>query len=449
MSRSQGYDLGIPSRLRLVLLFALALAGLWIAPTGSAAPPLVTWCGGTDHTAANRVPDLDVSSPYQIHVVYATPADGPDNFALDASLIATDVAAIDAWWQGQDPTRTPRFDLYPFPGCSSRFGQLDISFARLQSPGSAYLGDDRTTKLSNELAAVAGDTVKTLVYYDGPAANSDVCGTSAYVAPQNGGPYGFAFVWLNACSPDLGQGGQTARVAAHELLHDLGAEPDTGPPNACTDPANAGHPCDSPTDILYPIVQPGASLASAELDVGRNDYYGHSGTWWDVQDSEWLSHLPQHTLTVFVAGSGGTVISDPKALSCPSACTMTIDNGLRIGLAANPAAGHRFVRWSGACSGSDVCSVTMDGEKSVTAQFGPASYRLVVSVQGHGRVAGAGISCPGRCSGSVGAGGKAHLKATPAAGYRFAGWSGDCRGGGACTLRGDRDRAVSARFVRR
>ena len=66
-------------------------------------------------------------------------AAGPVNFAADAPLIAADVGAIDAWWRGQDPTRAPRWDLYPFAGCAPGFGQLDISFVRLESPGSAYL----------------------------------------------------------------------------------------------------------------------------------------------------------------------------------------------------------------------------------------------------------------------------------------------------------------------
>jgi hypothetical protein len=35
----------------------------------------------------------------------------------------------------------------------------------------------------------------------------------------------------------------------------------------------------------------GDSLASLQLDVGRDDYYGHSGSWWDTQDSGLLYHL--------------------------------------------------------------------------------------------------------------------------------------------------------------
>jgi hypothetical protein len=98
--------------------------------TTARAQAAVAWCGG-DEVTTNRLPEVEVSSPNQIHVVYATPSDGPDNFGALAPSIASDVAAIDAWWQGQDSTRTPRWDLYAFPGCTSRFGQLDIGFVRL------------------------------------------------------------------------------------------------------------------------------------------------------------------------------------------------------------------------------------------------------------------------------------------------------------------------------
>ena len=91
---------------RVIAYAVVALAAaLWIAPANAAT---TTWCGGTQEVAQNRVPDLQFAAT-QIHVVYAIPSDGADNFAGDAALIVDDVAAMDAWWRGQDPTRTPRF----------------------------------------------------------------------------------------------------------------------------------------------------------------------------------------------------------------------------------------------------------------------------------------------------------------------------------------------------
>ena len=121
-------------RVTVYAVVALA-AALWIAPAHAAAS--ATWCGGTQETAQNRVPELQFAQT-QIHVVYAIPSDGADHFAADAPLIVADVEAIDTWWRTQDPTRTPRFDLYPFPGCPPGFGQLDISFVRLSGTGASY-----------------------------------------------------------------------------------------------------------------------------------------------------------------------------------------------------------------------------------------------------------------------------------------------------------------------
>src|SRR2546428_804809 len=80
---------------RVVALLTVALAAaLWIDSAQAAPAP---WCGGDARTSSNRLPDLQLS-PHQIRVVYATPSDGPDNFAADAPLIAADASAIDAWW---------------------------------------------------------------------------------------------------------------------------------------------------------------------------------------------------------------------------------------------------------------------------------------------------------------------------------------------------------------
>jgi hypothetical protein len=430
-------------RVLVPAVVALA-AALWVAPAHADTP---TWCGGTEEVAQNRVPDLQFAQT-QIHVVYAIPSDGPDNFAVDAPLIVADVAAIDAWWRGQDPTRTPRFDLYPFPSCPAGYGQLDISFVRLANPGTSYRDtNQRTTRLSNELLGSVGESVKTLVYYDGPVADDNVCGTSAFVAPVDGGRFGGTFVWLQACDRDLGAGGETARVAAHELLHDLGAEPDNGPPHGCP-PPNDGHPCDSSADILYPFVSAGATLVSAVLDANRDDYYGHSGAWWDVQDSDWLERLPQFPLTIATAGGKGTVFSSPKGLSCPPSCSVLVDNNATVSVGAAPAAGSRLVRWTGACSGSDACTVTMDGPKDVAAVFGPASFRLNLSISGRGKVTGVGGACTATCTRALPGGQRSTLRATPAKGYRFRGWGGDCGGRATCRLQGDHAHRVAARFVR-
>jgi hypothetical protein len=125
-----------------------------------------------------------------------------------------------------------------------------------------------------------------------------------------------------------------------------------------------------------------------------------------------------------------------------------VDNNAAVSLGAAPAAGFRLVGWSGACSGSGTCRVTMSAAQSVTALFGPGSYRLTVAISGAGKVSGVGAVCLATCVRSLPAGEQRTLRATPAKGFRFAGWGGDCSGSAACRLPGNRPHHVAVRFVR-
>jgi hypothetical protein len=57
-------------------------------------------------------------------------------------------------------------------------------------------------------------------------------------------------------------------------------------PHHCSD----GHVCDVANDLLNASLS-GAELETHVLDGGHDDYYGHSGTWPDVQDSLFLERL--------------------------------------------------------------------------------------------------------------------------------------------------------------
>src|ERR687887_1282340 len=160
-------------------------------PASRAAAGAVAWCGSGE-TSVNRPDSADValSSPNLVHVSYVVPSDGADRFASFAPAIVSDLAAADAWWRAQDPTRTPRFDLADFP-CSTTLGRLDLSFARLPNPGGAYMGADRGPRLVNDLASLASEAVKNLVYYDGPTpGGSSTCGFPGYLVPGARGPHG-------------------------------------------------------------------------------------------------------------------------------------------------------------------------------------------------------------------------------------------------------------------
>jgi hypothetical protein len=436
---------------------SIRLAGL--PPLGLTARQAVDSCAVGQPAAVDRKPDADLSSERQVHVTYAIPADSPDQFSSFASKIATDAAAMDAWWRGQDPTRTIRFDLFAFPGCASKLGRLDLGFVRLPRAGSLYFGDAGADRLISDLGQLGAlSSQKHLVYYDGPPVlDTRVCGT-AFVprtAPTTGGFAGIAFVWLRSlCGFDVGAGGLNAAVAVHELIHGLGALTQPGAPNECAAPDD-GHVCDSTTDVLYPEATSQTRIATQTLDAGRDDYYGHSGGWFDVQDSGWLTRLPQLLLTIGFQNTGkaaGVVrMTSPSAFECAQRCSLELDSGTPVALVATPAAGSRFVGWRGACSGAGACAVAIDAAKSVTALFAVVVVRLTVNVTGGGKVTStpAAVSCPTRCSATFRTGSTIRLKAKPSPGNRFVGWTGSCRGIGACVLKADRDRSARAIFRKR
>src|SRR5207248_1349474 len=161
------------------VLAAVLVSSAFGPAAAHAAGVATTWCGGANLAQTDRKPDL--LSGNQIDVIYAHAADAPDHFAQLASPIATDVAAVDAWWRKQDPTRTPRFDLFSFPGCTSTYGDLDIADMALpQGSGFYFALDARFDRILNTLNGppfnVNDASRKYVIYYDGPISDPNTCG---------------------------------------------------------------------------------------------------------------------------------------------------------------------------------------------------------------------------------------------------------------------------------
>lgn len=74
------------------------------------------------------------------------------------------------------------------------------------------------------------------------------------------------------------------------------------------------------------------------------------------------------TVLVSVAGSGSGTVSGP-GIGCPGICTAEYLDGSAIELTASPSGGGSFSGWSGACTGSGTCDLTLDADKAVTASF--------------------------------------------------------------------------------
>lgn len=78
----------------------------------------------------------------------------------------------------------------------------------------------------------------------------------------------------------------------------------------------------------------------------------------------------EYTLTINKSGPGtGSISSSPSGIDCGLTCSHVFEEGTELTLAATASSGSVFAGWSGDCSGTGSCQVTMDAAKSVTASF--------------------------------------------------------------------------------
>ena len=76
----------------------------------------------------------------------------------------------------------------------------------------------------------------------------------------------------------------------------------------------------------------------------------------------------KYSLNVAVQGSG-RVTSSPAGIDCGSACSASYVAGTAVTLAPSAAAGWAFTGWSGACLGTNGCSIVLNSDASVGASF--------------------------------------------------------------------------------
>ena len=125
-----------------------------------------------------------------------------------------------------------------------------------------------------------------------------------------------------------------------------------------------------------------------------------------------------YTLSASSSPSAGGSVS-PQGGSYAAGSTVTVT--------ATPASGYQFTGWSGAASGtSNPVTITMDGNKTLTANFAqvsnPQTYTLTTTVSGSGTIS-RNPNASSYTSGST-----VTLTANPASGYKFDGWSGAVSG---------------------
>jgi PKD repeat protein len=171
------------------------------------------------------------------------------------------------------------------------------------------------------------------------------------------------------------------------------------------------------------------------------------------------------TLNVTLSGTGlGSVSSFPPGINCIGTdCTEAYACGTNVVLTASPQPLSAFGGWSGGgCSGTGTCSLVMNVDTTVDAQFNAAAFNLHLQITGQfgggGRVTSlpAGIDCsepplPGDvCVAPFPPATVVRMTAVPGPGSTPVQWSGDCTGtpqGQPCSVTMDQERFTNALFV--
>jgi len=93
---------------------------------------------------------------------------------------------------------------------------------------------------------------------------------------------------------------------------------------------------------------------------------------------------PTYSLSISIDGEGD-VTSNPLGIDCPVDCSEAYKKNTTVTLTAMPADGHVFIAWGDGCAGEDpICTVTVQSDIAVTAEFGsiPTNYPAPVSQTG-------------------------------------------------------------------
>ncbi len=164
---------------------------------------------------------------------------------------------------------------------------------------------------------------------------------------------------------------------------------------------------------------------------------------------------PEYTVTIEKIGTGtGIVTSLPGSIDCGSTCSDQFPDGTRVTLVATPDAGSAFDHFSGGnCGGSGTCEKPITTSRTIRAVFSATGTRTLTVTKagtGAGTVTSkpAGIDCGATCSAQIAASAKVTLRAAPAEGSVFAGFSGACTGTKACRLTMSEARSVTAAFAK-
>jgi beta-lactam-binding protein with PASTA domain len=141
---------------------------------------------------------------------------------------------------------------------------------------------------------------------------------------------------------------------------------------------------DGSTDAATTLIDPHASGPGAlAIDSSADRVYVANGFSNNLTVIAGNIAPTSHALAVIFSGAaGGTVASSPPGIDCGvTACAASFPVGSMVSLLATGSAASALGGWSGACSGSGACQITMNSDQFVTATFASLVPNVVGQTQ--------------------------------------------------------------------
>lgn len=126
-----------------------------------------------------------------------------------------------------------------------------------------------------------------------------------------------------------------------------------------------------------PMIDAGNATAPALPSTDIDGEKRIMGAAVDIGADEYTRSTTTYRLTVTKSGSGsGTVTSAPAGITCGNDCTEDYAENTAVALGAAATPGSAFSGWSGGCTGTGACNLTMTAAKGVTATFVPLTLAI-------------------------------------------------------------------------
>jgi Divergent InlB B-repeat domain len=114
---------------------------------------------------------------------------------------------------------------------------------------------------------------------------------------------------------------------------------------------------------------PGAAAMSEPL-LGVSPGGRAIAVWQQASTAEFgVAERDESSLLEVSTDGAGTVTSAPSGIDCGTTCDARMLEGKAVTLIATPEAGSEFTGWSGDCSGTGTCALTIGAANSVQAEF--------------------------------------------------------------------------------